>query len=402
MKAYVFSKKGIVEKREIPDAVLKNTSSEDVFAAILKPVYLSPCSSDVHTVFSGNGPRRKNLVLGHEGIAEVLETGSGVKDFKPGDLVAVSAVMPEKGDIAGHKGMPFSASKLGRNIDGMWAERFKVPMADINLSHIPGGLSMESALMACDMMATGFTAAKEADIREDSTVLIIGSGAVGLMAAAAAMESKAWRIYIIGTDKSKINAGLARQYGVDAYISYRDGGLVFGDEAAKEALTAWENNKTAHKDIRANSTKSAAVETVFALTGGEGVDRALICGGGNEALMQACDAVRYGSGAVVNVSYIEGTGDIGLPIFSLGRGMCGKSFKFCLSRGGRNWTEKMLKTALDMEKQSAFSQMSDEAGAGAGALVTHHLKGFDAIPEGLELMKKRPAGLIKVMIETKL
>lgn len=397
MKAYVFSKNGIVEKKELPDAVLKGSCSEDTFAAILKPVYLSPCSSDVHTVFSGAGPRRENLVLGHEGIAEVLEAGSGVKDFKPGDLVAVSAVMPEPGDMAGHKGMPFSASKLGRNIDGMWAERFRVPMADINLSHIPESLSMESALMACDMMATGFTAAEEADIEEDSTVLIIGSGAVGLMAAAAAMEKGAWRIYIIGTDKSKINARLARQYGVDAYISYRDGGLIFGDEAAKEALTAWENDKTAHKDIRANSTKSAAVETVFALTGGEGVDRVLICGGGSKALMQACDAVRYGSGAVVNVSYIEGTGEIGLPIFSLGRGMCGKTFKFCLSRGGRAWTEKMLKTALDMEDDI---RICDEAGRGVGALVTHHLKGFDSIPEGLKLMKERPAGLIKVMIET--
>lgn len=390
MKAYVFSEKGIIEKRELPDAVLDESRGEDELAAILKPVYLSPCSSDVHTVFAGAGPRRENLVLGHEGIAEVLEVGSGVKDFKPGDLVAVSAVMPEPGDTAGHKLMPFSASKLGRNIDGMWSERFKVPMADINLSHIPDGLSMESALMACDMMATGFTAAEEADIREDSTVLIIGSGAVGLMAAAGAMKKGAWRIYVIGTDKSEKNIQLAREYGADAYISYRDGRLVFGDETARESLKAWENGELQHKDPRANSTDSAAIETVFALTGGEGVDRVLICGGGHEALQQACDAARYGCGTVVNVSYIEGTGEIGLPIFSLGRGMCGKSFRFCLSRGGRSWTEKMLKAALSMEKQ----------GAGAGMLVTHHLKGFDSIPEGLKLMKERPAGLIKVMIET--
>ena len=245
MKAYVFSEKGIIEKKELPDAVLDESRGEDELAAILKPVYLSPCSSDVHTVFAGAGPRRENLVLGHEGIAEVLEVGSGVKDFKPGDLVAVSAVMPEPGDTAGHKLMPFSASKLGRNIDGMWSERFKVPMADINLSHIPDGLSMESALMACDMMATGFTAAEEADIREDSTVLIIGSGAVGLMAAAGAMKKGAWRIYVIGTDKSEKNIQLAREYGADAYISYRDGRLVFGDEAARESLKAWENGNSA-------------------------------------------------------------------------------------------------------------------------------------------------------------
>ena len=57
----------------------------------------------------------------------------------------------------------------------------------------------------------------------------------------------------------------------------------------------------------------------------------------------------------------------------------------------------MLKTALDMENDI---RICDEAGLGVGALVTHHLKGFDSIPEGLKLMKERPAGLIKVMIET--
>ena len=76
MKAYVFSEKGIIEKKELPDAVLDESRGEDELAAILKPVYLSPCSSDVHTVFAGAGPRRENLVLGHEGIAEVLEVGS--------------------------------------------------------------------------------------------------------------------------------------------------------------------------------------------------------------------------------------------------------------------------------------------------------------------------------------
>lgn len=412
MRAYVFTEKGKIEERVLPDAVLKADDEEDSRAAILKPLYISPCSSDVHTVFAGAGPRRADLVLGHEGIAEVIETGSEVRDFSPGDIVAVSAVMPEPGDIYGHKGMPFSASKLGRNIDGMWSERFKVPMADINLSHIPEGLSMESALMAVDMMATGFTAAEEADIADGMSVLIIGSGAVGLMAAAGAMEKGAWRIYVIGTDKSDINVTAARGFGADAYISYKDGHLVFADDEAESALKAWNTGKISHKDPRANYTSSPAAETVFALTGGEGVDRVLICGGGHESFAEACDTVRYGGGEVVNVSYIEGNGTIGLPIFSLGRGMSGKSFKFCLSRGGREWTEKMLETALKLEKNAAFcikAAGKEETADGTegsyrafspGMLVTHHLHGFESIPEGLKLMHERPAGLIKIMINT--
>ena len=277
MKAFVFTEKGKIEEKQLPEVKLNEELEEDRYAAILKPLYVSPCSSDVHTVFAGAGPRRADLILGHEGIAEITAVGSEVKDFKIGDIVAVCAVMPEPGDIAGHKGMPFSATKLGRNIDGMWAERFKVPMADINLAHIPDELSMEAALMAVDMMATGFTAAEEADIEEGMSVLIIGSGAVGLMAAAGAMQKGAWRSYVIGTDKSTANIDAAAAFGADAYISYRDGHLIFADDEAKEALSEWNNNKIPHKDPRANFVGSKAVDTVFALTRGEGVDRVQMC-----------------------------------------------------------------------------------------------------------------------------
>ena len=410
MKAFVFTEKGKIEEKQLPEAKLNEELEEDRYAAILKPLYVSPCSSDVHTVFAGAGPRRADLILGHEGIAEITAVGSEVKDFKIGDIVAVCAVMPEPGDIAGHKGMPFSATKLGRNIDGMWAERFKVPMADINLANIPDGVSMEAALMAVDMMATGFTAAEEADIEEGMSVLIIGSGAVGLMAAAGAMQKGAWRTYVIGTDKSTANIDAAAAFGADAYISYRDGHLIFADDEAKEAFSEWDSFKIPHKDPRANSVGSKAVDTIFALTRGEGVDRVLICGGGHGALAEACDCVKYGGGTVVNVSYIEGSGSIELPIFSLGRGMSGKNFKFCLSRGGRAWTEKMLNIAFDLEKNQSTKldlyENTDNVNnieseeQSPGRLVTHRLYGFDSIPEGLRLMHERPAGLIKIMIET--
>ena len=97
MKAYVFTEKGVIRQQEIPE-------------------------------------------VGHEGLAEVLETGPEVRDFHPGELVAVSAVMPEVPDGTGHEGYPFSGSQLGRNRNGMWSERFYVPDADQNLGHIPKGL----------------------------------------------------------------------------------------------------------------------------------------------------------------------------------------------------------------------------------------------------------------------
>ena len=396
VKAYVFSKKGKIELRELPAPVLDPSVPEDAYAAILRPKYLAPCSSDAHTVYAGAGPRREDLILGHEGIAEVLETGSKVKDFRPGDLVAVAAVMPDVPNGHGHEGSHFSGTKLGRNIDGMWAERFKVPQADQNLARIPAGISMEAALMAVDMMATGFTAAAAAakncgrpdrsgqeilqteGLLSGLSVLVIGSGAVGLMAVAAAHSMGAGRIFCIGTDKSRTNLDLAVCYGADLYISYRDGHVMY-DRSALEM-------KDIIIDPRANATGDKAVETVLRLTDGEGVDRILICGGGPDVYIKACDMLRYGSGTAVNVAYIEGSGTVPLPIFSLGRGMAGKSFVFTLSHGGRSWVEQMLTEVRDGRVDP-------------GLLVTHHMEGFDSIPEALEQMHRRPEGLIKIMVE---
>ena len=380
MKAYIFTRKDEIKLRDIPAPSLQAGSAEDARSAILKPRYISPCSSDVHTVYAGAGPRRDNLVLGHEGLAEVVEVGAEVRDFKPGELVAVSAVMPEPGDLTGHKGAHFSGSKLGRNINGMWAELFKVPDADMNLAHIPEDVSLEAALMAVDMMATGYTAASEALIEQGQTICVIGSGAVGLMAASAAkrMTGSEGQVMIIGSDKDPIHASLAREFDIDTYISYRDGSIVYA--SSNGVVTQ------ATSDSRANSTGSSAVDTVLTYTGGCGVDAVLVCGGGAEELAKASDIVKYGTGIIVNVAYIEGDGMIGLPIFSLGRGMSGKTFKFELSRGGRDWLEAMLDEAARCESMQ-------------GALVTDRLHGFESIPEALKKMRDRPSGTVKIMVE---
>ena len=63
--------------------------------AIVRPIALSPCTSDVHTVWEGAIGDRKNMILGHEAVGVVDEVGALVKDFKPGDKVIVSAITPD-------------------------------------------------------------------------------------------------------------------------------------------------------------------------------------------------------------------------------------------------------------------------------------------------------------------
>ena len=78
--------------------------------AIVKPLAVAPCTSDIHTVWEGAIGERENLILGHEGCGEVVEVGSLVKDFKAGDRVLIPAITPDwnsleaQGGFAMHSG----------------------------------------------------------------------------------------------------------------------------------------------------------------------------------------------------------------------------------------------------------------------------------------------------------
>ena len=61
------------------------------------PSAVSPCTSDVHTVWEGALGERKDMIFGHEAVGEVVEVGSLVRDFKPGDRVIVTAITPDWG-----------------------------------------------------------------------------------------------------------------------------------------------------------------------------------------------------------------------------------------------------------------------------------------------------------------
>ena len=141
MKALVLKGKGNIAYIEKARPTLASAHG-----ALLKPLLVSPCTSDVHTIWQGS-PKRPDLTLGHEVIARVEEVGAEVTDFHVGDVVAVSAITPDwsQPDVEenyAHAGHNFSAHMLGNTIDGAFQELFYLPYADRNLAHIPDGLTL--------------------------------------------------------------------------------------------------------------------------------------------------------------------------------------------------------------------------------------------------------------------
>lgn len=351
MKALVFDTPCHIEWRELPRPELV-----EPFGVILRPIAVSPCSSDIHTIFGGSIPKQNNHILGHECVAEVVECASAVKDFNIGDKVVVPAITPNWRDVSiqenndRHASEHFSGHRLGRTWPGVFAEFFSVPDADTTLAHLPEDVSLESALMCADVMTTGFTGAEYADIKVGDTVCVMGIGPIGLMAIAAASHLGAARILAIGSREHCAN--LAYQYGANEVINYKDCDIV---------------------------------NEILSRTGNIGPDSVIIAGGNDEVFAQAIDMVRYGIGTVSNINYYGGEGFLNFPKFSGGRGMAGKTIHTELAKGGRNRVERMLKMVQ-------YRQIDPSK------LVTHRLNGIDRIEDAIYMMRDKTDNCIKIMV----
>ncbi len=323
--------------------------------AICKPLAIAICTSDVHTVWEGAVGDRHNMILGHEGCAEVVEVGSEVKDFKPGDKVLVPAITPDWNSLeaqAGysmHSGGMLAGWKFSNFKDGLDSEFFHVNDADGNLAHMPEGMTLVEACMLSDMVPTGFHGVELADVQFGDEVLVIGIGPVGLMAVAGAALRGASRIIAVGTRPNCIK--VAKEYGADEFISYKEGKIE---------------------------------DQVLERTNGKGVDRVIIAGGNVNTFESAVKSLKPG-GKIGNVNYLGSGDNIDIPRVEWGVGMGHKMIAGGLMPGGR----------LRMEKLGALVSSGK---LDVSLLCTHEFNGWDYIPEALQLMKDKPPELIKPVV----
>ncbi|WP_295297244.1 NAD(P)-dependent alcohol dehydrogenase [uncultured Brachyspira sp.] len=323
--------------------------------AIVKPLAVAICTSDVHTLWEGAIGERHNMILGHEACGEVVEVGSLVKDFKPGDKVLIPAITPDWNSVeaqAGysmHSGGMLAGWKFSNFKDGVFGEFFHVNDADGNLALLPKNIDPVDACMLSDMVPTGFHGAELADVQYGDTVLVIGIGPVGLMGVAGAALRGASRIIAVGTRPNCVEA--AKKYGAEEFISYKNGTID---------------------------------EQVLKMTNGKGVDKVIIAGGGVETFAEAVRSLKAG-GKIGNVNYL-GKGDyIQIPRVEWGVGMGHKAILGGLMPGGR----------LRMEKLGAL--------VSSGKLNVHHLvshvfDGWDNLEKALFMMRDKPADLIKPVV----
>jgi len=229
--------------------------------AIIKLSATCICGSDLWP-YRGANPVTEPLAMGHEYCGVVVEVGSDVKTVKPGQFVVGSFVISD--NVCPHCRHGFQSSCEQREfMTGAQAPYARVPLADGTLVPTdtpPAEDLIPSLLAASDVLGTGWYAADAARVQPESTVVVVGDGAVGLMGVLAAKQMGAGRIIIMSRHKTRQD--LALEYGATDIVAQR------GEEG---------------------------IARIKALTDSIGADSVLECVGTQESMNQALQVARPGS-----------------------------------------------------------------------------------------------------------
>ena len=199
----------------------------------------------------------------YRGISRVTqqEVGTAVKSVKPGQFVIGSFFASDNTCPTCQIG--YQSSCQNRElVNTAQAAVLRVPLADGTLvptPDVPPDEMVPSLLTLSDVMGTGWFAADAANVKPGLTVVVIGDGAVGLLAVLSAKQMGAARIIAMSRHESRQK--LAREFGATDIVSER------GDEG---------------------------VARISELTKGMGADSVLECVGTQESMLQAIRCTRKG------------------------------------------------------------------------------------------------------------
>jgi L-iditol 2-dehydrogenase len=226
------------------------------------------CGSDVHFYEHGNigdYAVEEPLVLGHECAGVVSEVGSAVTGLDPGDRVAIEPGVPcrrcehcKRGEYQICPHVTFMAIPPH---DGAFREQVAWP-ADY-VYPIPDSLTTAEAAL-CEPLSCGIHVSRVAGVGPGDTMLVAGSGPIGILCMATAREAGATDLLDTGRHDRKLV--VAGEMGADRTINVRE---------------------------------EDPVAVVEEYTDGRGVDAAVDAVGAKSALDAAIDATRRGGTVVL-------------------------------------------------------------------------------------------------------
>ena len=201
-----------LELREVPEPTM---GINDVRIRVHKT---GICGTDLH-IESWDAWAAKNikppLIVGHEFVGEIVDVGSNVSDFHPGDIVSGEGHVVCgrcRHCLAGRRNLCANSIGLGVGRDGAFAEQVVLPMT--NVWHHWPGIDEEVAAIFDPFGNAVHTALAFPVLGED--VLIVGAGPIGLMATAVVRHAGARHVVV--TEPNGFRRDLAKAMGASVVV----------------------------------------------------------------------------------------------------------------------------------------------------------------------------------------
>ncbi|HEY4098696.1 MAG TPA: alcohol dehydrogenase catalytic domain-containing protein [Baekduia sp.] len=222
MRSLIYAGPRDLQWRDVPEPRLAGDGE-----AIVRHLAVATCDLDA-LIVGGGSPFPAPFALGHEGVAEVLEIGDGVRTVKPGDRVLVPFQIScgtcgactagrtgncETVPLGQTYGFGFGAEQT--RWGGFLSDAVNVPFADAMLVPLPEGLAPELAASASDNITDAYrTVAPHLAARPGAAVLVCGgalSGSIGLYAVAEAIALGSEDVLYVDPDAGR--RAIAEGYG---------------------------------------------------------------------------------------------------------------------------------------------------------------------------------------------
>jgi threonine 3-dehydrogenase len=215
--------KALVKKKSEPgiwldDVPVPTIGINDVLIRVLRT---GICGTDLH-IYKWDAWAQKTIpvpmVVGHEFVGAIVEVGSNVKDFQPGEIVSGEGHVVCghcRNCLAGRRHLCKDTRGVGVNRPGAFAEFLALPMSNVWV-HDPAIPRDVQAIF--DPFGNAVHTALSFDVLGED-VLITGAGPIGCMAAAVVRHAGARHVVV--TDLNPYRLELARRLGATLAVDPR-------------------------------------------------------------------------------------------------------------------------------------------------------------------------------------
>lgn len=304
------------------------------------------CGSEVHAYAGVSKRRTPPLIMGHEFTGKVTEVGEKGEGVQIGDRVVVDPIIrcgTCEQCVIGRSNICKNMRLIGIHRQGAFAEYVAVPAK--NCIRLPDNVSFEEGALV-EPLSVGIHAVSRIPIKLGDTVVVIGSGIIGLMAMQAAKLAGTAKLVISGGGRREYRLELARKLGADIVI---------------------------------NSKKEDLVKKIMELTNMKGVDAVLEAVGIQITVQQALRMVKKGGSVAV----------IGMLVPKMELEMLDAVVKETEIKGMYGYTTADFRIALDLISTGRVDVKS---------MITH-LFSLDDTREAFEILHEKRGGVVKVVIK---